>query len=61
MAATKVITKAFIKSLEAERKKIAEARDKLRDLQDVIRCEMESFEQGLASLEESIDYFSQYV
>ena len=55
---TKELAKKFVKVIEAERKKIGEARDRLRDIQQDIESLIEETDQGLEALDTAIDHLS---
>lgn len=53
--------KQIVKILERERKKIADARDELRELYDEIGDQIDSCDNGLQNLEAAIDCLSELV
>ena len=55
---TKEFAKKFEKAIEVERKKIGEARDRLRDIQQDIESLIEETDQGLEALDTAIDHLS---
>ena len=55
---TKELAKKFVKTIEVERKKIGEARDRLRDIQQDIESLIEETDQGLEALDTAIDHLS---
>jgi len=55
---TKEFAKKFVKAIEVERKKIGEARDRLRDIQQDIESLIEETDQGLEALDTAIDHLS---
>ena len=53
--------KKIVSQLEAEKKKIAKARDRIRELLGDVEGMMDSSTRGLEDLESAIDALSEYV
>lgn len=51
----------IVSQLEAEKKKIAKARDRIRDLLSDVEGMLDSSDRGLEDLESAIDALSEYV
>lgn len=52
---------SVIDQIEKQKKIIAKACDELKEIQEQLEIELETFDQGLEDLENAIDLFSEYI
>jgi len=53
--------KTILEQIEKQKEIIAKARDDLREIQNSLETELETFDQGLEDLGTAIDLFSEHV